>query len=315
LINPHDAHRVAVVSKSSNIRESLANALPSNVVIVGVWPPSPAFMALLMDAAPSVVIFDTGACSHWQQIHALERMLRASPNPVKCVAINPPLSDSASPLPYSSVTNEQALADWLSNSIIQQNKHAKQVLILGASTGGPEVIQTFLEQCPPELDTPILLVQHLLPTFVPSFTTQLNQIGARHFEVVPGLSQLRKQSAWISPGDQHMILTDVSGTIYVQTTQTARVHNLRPALDTTLLSAANIPDLDVVAVVFSGFGKDGFKGAEAIKKAGGSVYVQDQGSSAAWGMPGAIAKAGLMDAVLPPKRLAQAVIQRLTRGD
>ena len=76
-------------------------------------------------------------------------------------------------------------------------------------------------------------------------------------------------------------------------------------------SAARAFGSRALAVVLSGMGKDGLVGAGAIAKAGGTILVQDEASSAVWGMPGAVAKAGLAAAVLPPEAIALDVARRL----
>jgi two-component system, chemotaxis family, protein-glutamate methylesterase/glutaminase len=91
-------------------------------------------------------------------------------------------------------------------------------------------------------------------------------------------------------------------------------NSCRPAADPLFRTAAKVYGSGVLAVVLTGMGYDGLRGCEAVKAAGGRVLVQDEATSVVWGMPGAVAKAGLADAVLPLSQVGQEITRRVKGG-
>jgi two-component system chemotaxis response regulator CheB len=115
----------------------------------------------------------------------------------------------------------------------------------------------------------------------------------------------------LAPGDHHLVVRATGKGNLTALNQAAPENFCRPAVDPLFRSAVTAYDGAVLAVVLTGMGSDGRKGAEAIRSAGGTVVVQDQASSVVWGMPGAVAQAGLADEVLPVDRLAEAIQRHL----
>jgi two-component system chemotaxis response regulator CheB len=103
----------------------------------------------------------------------------------------------------------------------------------------------------------------------------------------------------IAPGDYHMKVTANGGRVGVRLDQSPRQNSCRPAVDSLFASAAEVYGGAVIAVILTGMGQDGLRGAEILKAQGASILAQDETSSVVWGMPGAVVNAGLADRVLP----------------
>ena len=125
---------------------------------------------------------------------------------------------------------------------------------------------------------------------------------------------LRPGHAWIAPGDYHMIVARDGARVTVDVQQEPPECSCRPAADVLFRSVARDFGPRALAVVMTGMGRDGLRGSEAIREAGGRVIVQDEASSVVWGMPGFVARAGLADEVLPLGELAGAVVRRVRPG-
>jgi two-component system chemotaxis response regulator CheB len=119
--------------------------------------------------------------------------------------------------------------------------------------------------------------------------------------------------AWIAPGGYHLVLRQDGGTVRLALNQDPPVNSCRPAVDVLFRSAAEVYGPGVLAVVLTGMGQDGLRGCESVRAAGGQVVVQDEASSVVWSMPGAVAQAGVADAVLPLGKLGAEVVRRARR--
>jgi two-component system chemotaxis response regulator CheB len=185
-----------------------------------------------------------------------------------------------------------------------------EVLVVGASTGGPNALEEFLAALPSDFPLPIIIVQHMPE----GFTRLLGERLSLHTpftaaEAVPGVNPVPGQ-AWIAQGGRHLVLRRVGPVLELQNSMDPPEHSCRPAVDVLFRSAAQVCGGATLAVVLTGMGYDGLAGAQAIVQAGGTVMVQDEESSVVWGMPGAIARAGIASQILTPAQLAVEVARR-----
>ncbi|SEP29111.1 protein-glutamate methylesterase/protein-glutamine glutaminase [Trujillonella endophytica] len=186
------------------------------------------------------------------------------------------------------------------------------ILVIGSSTGGPEALAKVLPALPASLPVPVLLVQHMPPVFTRQFAQRLDRLCAlRVVEAVDG-TPLMPGTVHLAPGDHHLTIRSGARGNATRLTQGPPENFCRPAVDPLFRSAVEIHRGAVLAVVLTGMGSDGKLGAAGVREAGGSVVVQDQATSVVWGMPGAIASAGLADEILPLDRIAEAITRRLT---
>lgn len=185
------------------------------------------------------------------------------------------------------------------------------ILAVGASTGGIHALGRFFSALPPVIGAPILVTQHLPVPFMDVFARQLAGAAKRPALIAREGQPLRSDEITIAPGDAHLTIEQRRGELVVRLVDGRQSSGCLPSVDPMLASLARLRLPGSVAVILSGMGKDGLEGAEALVRAGGSVLVQDEGTSAVWGMPRAVAEAGLAAAILPPEKLARRVASRI----
>ena len=125
---------------------------------------------------------------------------------------------------------------------------------------------------------------------------------------------LKPGELWIAPGGMHMEVEKTGATHRLRLTEDPPENSCRPAVDVLFRSVAKAYGSKTIAVVLTGMGQDGMRGAEHIRAAGGQILVQDEASSVVWGMPGAVANAGLAEKILPLKELAAEVVSRVSNA-
>jgi two-component system chemotaxis response regulator CheB len=185
-------------------------------------------------------------------------------------------------------------------------------LALGASTGGLHALSEFLKALPDKVGVPILVTQHLPVLFMPFFARQLQAACGRTAQVAQDGSLLRPEEIYIAPGDAHLALRRDHRGVAVRLCRAPASSGCLPSVDSMFWSVSETFGSGGLGFVFSGMGRDGLVGSARIVDRGGSVLVQDQQSSAVWGMPRAVAEAGLASAVLAPAELARRVGRRAT---
>ena len=188
-------------------------------------------------------------------------------------------------------------------------KVAPHVLAIGASTGGIHALSQLLGSLSTTVDLPILVTQHLPGSFMDPFVRQLRAASGRGALVAhQGMAVLPGQIV-VAPGDAHLtIAASVRGGIVVRLEDGPVPSGCRPSVDPMFASCAEVYGAHAMGIVLSGMGRDGSDGAARIVAAGGTILAQDAATSAGWGMPGAVASAGLAAAVLPPEEIAARVV-------
>ena len=189
-----------------------------------------------------------------------------------------------------------------------------EVVAVGASTGGPKALETFLTALPPSFPVPIVIVQHMPPIFTRRLAQRLAAKSALPIREGAPNAGLQPGHAWVAPGDYHMTVARAETGVRIRMHQAPPENSCRPAVDVLFRSVAATYGPGALAVVLTGMGRDGLRGCEDIREAGGQVLVQDEASSVVWGMPGFVARADLADAVLPLDQLAPEVEWRVQIG-
>ncbi|SNR71258.1 protein-glutamate methylesterase/protein-glutamine glutaminase [Blastococcus mobilis] len=190
------------------------------------------------------------------------------------------------------------------------------VLVIGSSTGGPEALARVLPQLPASLPVPVLLVQHMPPVFTRQFAQRLDRLCPLRVVEASDGTPLVPGTVHLAPGDHHLVVRPAGSRsgrqgLHTGLNQGPSENFCRPAVDPLFRSAVAAFDGAVLAVVLTGMGADGRNGAGEIRAAGGTVLVQDQGTSVVWGMPGAVCQAGYADEVLPLDRIPEAINRHL----
>jgi two-component system, chemotaxis family, protein-glutamate methylesterase/glutaminase len=180
-----------------------------------------------------------------------------------------------------------------------------RVLLIGASTGGPQALGAIVGGIGGIIDqAPVLITQHMPPTFTTILAEILERASGRPaHEAVDG-EALRAGRIYIAPGGRHLRAVRRGGTPAVVLDDGAPINFCKPAVDPMFSSAAEAWGNANLALVLTGMGSDGTRGAADIVAAGGSVIAQDEETSVVWGMPGSVTKAGLCAAVLPVDQIA-----------
>jgi two-component system chemotaxis response regulator CheB len=187
-------------------------------------------------------------------------------------------------------------------------------IAIGASTGGIHAINEFVARLPRQTGLPILLTQHLPPLFMPYFARQVSVSSGRPARVVESDDLLVADEIHIAPGNAHLRLVRRGGKVRVLLDASPAPSGCLPSVDPMLASVAEIYGRGGIAVMLSGMGRDGLIGSSALVSSGGVVLAQDQASSAIWGMPRAVADAGLATAVAHPGELARRIAGQLGNG-
>lgn len=187
-----------------------------------------------------------------------------------------------------------------------------KIVVIGASTGGPSVLEKIFSQIGQPLYCPILIVQHMPPFFTDAFAKRLQSISGLCVEEARHGTILNQNNVYVAPGDFHMTLSKVDSQIKINLDQGPQVNSVRPAVDPLFASASNIFKSECLGIVFTGMGNDGMIGSEKIKENGGIVIIQDQNSCVVFGMPGAVKQVGAFDFELSPEQIIKMFHEKIS---
>ena len=190
-----------------------------------------------------------------------------------------------------------------------------RVLLIGASTGGPQALNAIVSQIGSVIErVPVLITQHMPPTFTAILAEHLARVAQRPVHEAQHGEEINAGTIYLAPGGKHMRVARRDGIAVIAIDDGPLINFCKPAVDPLFSSAAEMWGPKVLALVLTGMGSDGLRGAQAIAAVGGHVMAQDEASSVVWGMPGQVANAGLCSAVLPLPEIAPRLV-RLFAGD
>ncbi|MGA2276121.1 MAG: chemotaxis response regulator protein-glutamate methylesterase [Terracidiphilus sp.] len=190
------------------------------------------------------------------------------------------------------------------------------VLAIGVSTGGPAALDILLPALPASFPLPVLIVQHMPELFTKLFAERLNGRCPLQVREATECEPVRAGTIYIAKGNWHLEVLAASriglpNTLHLS--QGAPENHCRPAVDVLFRSVAAVYGAGSLALVLTGMGSDGMLGCRVIRGQGGSVMAQDQASSTVWGMPGAVANAGLAQKLLPLNSIAPEILRLASR--
>ncbi|WP_324717164.1 chemotaxis-specific protein-glutamate methyltransferase CheB [Carboxydochorda subterranea] len=188
----------------------------------------------------------------------------------------------------------------------QARRPAQRVIAIGASTGGPRTLEIVMAGLDPGLPAAVLITQHMPPGFTASLARRLDGLGLLPVHEAWEGAPLQEGVAYVAPGGLHLTVDEDR---HVHLDDGPPVHHVRPAVDVMLESVAARFGEESLAVILTGMGSDGARGARAIKAAGGACIVQEEGSCVVAGMPGSVLRAGLADGAYPPERIAKEMLR------
>jgi two-component system chemotaxis response regulator CheB len=185
-----------------------------------------------------------------------------------------------------------------------------RILLIGASTGGPQALNAVVSRLNGVIDeAPVLIVQHMPPTFTTIFAEHLARACGRPVREAVDGEQVRAGQIYIAPGGRHMRVTRRDGEATIVIDDGPMINFCKPSVDPLFASAAEVWGTKCLALVLTGMGCDGTRGAADLVAAGSAVIAQDEATSVVWGMPGSVAHAGLCSGVMPLDRIAPTVIR------
>ena len=186
----------------------------------------------------------------------------------------------------------------------------RQLILIGASTGGTEAVKDVLTRLPAELPG-ICIVQHIPPVFSKTFAERLNECCALEVREAAHGDEVRPGTALIAPGDFHMVVEWQANAYRVRLRQDPPIHFTRPAVDMLFNSAAQCAGRHAVGVLLTGMGRDGAQGMQQLKAAGAINLAQNEATCVVYGMPRAAVELGAVDRVLPLDHMPHAILHAL----
>jgi two-component system chemotaxis response regulator CheB len=216
-------------------------------------------------------------------------------------------------------SNKKLLSANYSKIKVNNNEHTfnkksnYDIIVIGASTGGPTAIERVVTKFPSNLPIPVIITQHMPANFVPSFAKRLNaltplevKIGRRDDVLVPG-------RIIVAPGSRNMIVKrNELDRVVVDFTSTQYKEFNNPSINALMLSVANVYGKRVIGAILTGMGKDGADGLEAIYKADGYTIGQDKKTSVVYGMPREVAERNVIKNSVPIRDMAGFIVSCLS---
>jgi two-component system chemotaxis response regulator CheB len=188
-----------------------------------------------------------------------------------------------------------------------------QIIVIGSSTGGPQALRDVVAAFPTGLSAPIVIAQHMPALFTKILAEHLDKAGKLSCKEAEDGERLQAGHIYLAPGDFHLTVRKDAAGFYAKLDQNPPVNFCRPAVDPLFESVSEATNGMALGVVMTGMGHDGRLGSQTLRDSGGTIIAQDEATSIVWGMPGAVAEAGLADELLPLTEIGPNIV-RLAKG-
>jgi two-component system chemotaxis response regulator CheB len=179
-----------------------------------------------------------------------------------------------------------------------------RAIAIGCSTGGPQALAALVGALVRPPPVPLLVAQHMPAGFTAHLADHLRRLGRLPCAEARDGERLLPARLYLAPGDRHLLVRDDGGALSAVLSDGPAENFCRPAVDPLLRSLVAACGGAAVAAILTGMGQDGLDGCHALARAGGLVLAQDEASAVIWGMPGAVARAGLAALLAPPEQIA-----------
>ncbi|OLF81619.1 chemotaxis response regulator protein-glutamate methylesterase [Maricaulis sp. W15] len=189
-----------------------------------------------------------------------------------------------------------------------------EIIAIGSSTGGPQALRDVIGAFPADVRSPIVIAQHMPALFTKILAEHLTKAGKLVCKEAEDNERLKPGCVYIAPGDFHMTIRKDAAGYYAVLDQTPPINFCRPAVDPLFQSVAEVTRGAALGIVLTGMGHDGREGARMLRNAGGTILAQDEATSVVWGMPGAVAEAGLADEILSLADMGPGIVRRAKGG-
>jgi len=195
---------------------------------------------------------------------------------------------------------------------VRENTSTKISLVaIGTSTGGPVALQKVLTELPDSFPVPIVVIQHMPGSFTGAFSERLDQQCNIHVKEAETGDKLKPGVAYIAPGGKQMLVEKIAGQFSLKIIEDMPGQTYKPSVDVTYDSINKVAASSTLAVVLTGMGADGCKGATALHKSGSIVWAQDEASCVVYGMPAAIVDAGIAEKVMDVGVIGATIAKRV----
>jgi two-component system chemotaxis response regulator CheB len=190
------------------------------------------------------------------------------------------------------------------------NEASRRVIVIGSSTGGPKVVQSIISSLPRDITAGILVVQHMPQDFTEAFAKRLDDSSELSVKEAKDGDMVRNGTVLVAPGDYHMIIDNEKK---IKLVTGPKRFGVRPAVNMTMVSAAEVYGINTVGVILTGMGHDGGFGMKTIKKRGGKTIAQDSTTAVVYGMPKAAIELNAVDQSLPTDKIPTAILEEIEK--
>lgn len=188
------------------------------------------------------------------------------------------------------------------------------IIAIGSSTGGPQALNEVVKAMGKDLPQPVVITQHMPASFTKILAEHLTRQCGVSCKEGEDTDVLMPGHYYLAPGDFHMQFVKKANGVGVKLNKNPPENFCRPSVDPMLRSLVEVYGKKILTVVLTGMGQDGWKGGEVVVNAGGAVLAQDEATSVVWGMPGAVANAGICSMVLPLSEMGKTIRQIAVGG-
>jgi two-component system chemotaxis response regulator CheB len=196
----------------------------------------------------------------------------------------------------------------LKGEVVRRNWKANGVcVIVGSSTGGPSALEHIIPRLPEDFPAPVFIVQHMPPNFTKQLADRLNEISEIEVKEAEDNERVRNGVAYIAPGGMHMKLRRALSVVRIKVFDGLPVNNVKPSVDVTAESVAQVYGGKAVGVILTGMGEDGARGMKRIHDLGGKVIACSEDTCVVFGMPKAAIEIGAVDSIKPLYEIAEEI--------
>lgn len=185
-------------------------------------------------------------------------------------------------------------------------RRSSGIVVIGSSTGGPRALSTIFSALPGDFPWPIIVVQHMPAGFTRSLAQRLDSLSELSVAEAIGGHLPEPGEAWVAPGGMHLRFDQQKR---MQLFDGPPHLGVRPGVDLALESAAEVWGKGTIAIILTGMGKDGTRGARKVKQVGGKVFTQSESTCVVYGMPRSVYEMGLSDQVVDLEDVASVLTQ------
>ena len=202
-------------------------------------------------------------------------------------------------------------APVLAASRSSATKGSFKLLAIGASTGGPVALQEVLTSLPAGFPLPIVLVQHMPGSFTQAFAKRLDQMSKIEIREAQDGDVLKPGLALLAPGGMQMKIEGRAENMRIRISEPEAGQNYKPCVDVTFESIAKVQPAKTLAVILTGMGADGREGCRKLQQGGSTIWAQDEATSVIYGMPMAVAEAGVAEKILPLQDISSQIVSHV----